>query len=326
MISVALYGEVPKVFVSSGIPPTKPDSTIMNVSSAISLIDTISEAVRLLFTARYVSLAGLSILTYDIVLTIREEMSVMWTFEYQPSKVLRSAFCFNRYGMMMSMLIYQCVVSFPVATLSTNWVHWFGRGADCLESAGQHVWRRTCHIRDMLRLGLAKECDLVANCRLGLDIARINNLFRTMHLAVLNRLLLGDNTLSFLNLGKFKTCNVTHVPPEYTRAFYVNTTMELYLITFLILNALSRPRSITQGLFGLLANDGIAFFVITLSSKIANLIVISRAPAPIAITFPMFTMSLISTATGRLYLRYCSESGQAHASSRPNMKSLELGF
>ena len=38
--------------------------------------------------------------------------------------------------------------------------------------------------------------------------------------------------------------------------------MEIYLITFLVLNALSRPRSITQGLYGALANDGIAFFVV----------------------------------------------------------------
>lgn len=199
------------------------------------------------------------------------------------------------------MVLYLCVVAFPVADLTRNWC--VGAGviiilmnlmvSACGEGLVIYVlccsWNWKRGITWMLIIGWSLVL-IMGTVSLALCAAQFSK----------------NNTVSFLPLGSIRTCNVTHVPSEYLRAFYFNTAMELYLIAFLVLNVLSRPRTVSEGILGMLVNDGLVFFLITFPSKIANLIVISKAPTSIAIIFPMFTMALISTSTGRLYLRFCS--------------------
>lgn len=57
-------------------------------------------------------------------------------------------------------------------------------------------------------------------------------------------------------LGALRTSSLFPIVDETKAA------TELYLVTFLVFNALARPRTITQGLFGMLVNDGLLFFVV----------------------------------------------------------------
>jgi len=270
-----------------------------------ALVLVLSDAVRQLFTARYLSLAGLSVLSYDLILTAPDELSIIWPSELRFGKALRAAFLFNRYGMMATTILYLCVVSFPVADFTSKWC--IGSGAVVLYQSllvsvcgeGLVIYVLCCSWN--WRRGLT--WSLIAGWTLVVLASIIS-------FALCIEQFSENNSLTFVHLGRIRTCDVTHVPSEYVRAFYGNTAMELYIISFFVFNALSRPRTVSQGLFGMLVNDGLFFFLITLPSKIANLIVMSKAPASIAIIFPILTMALISTATGRLYLRFCTASQQ----------------
>lgn len=118
--------------------------------------------------------------------------------------------------------------------------------------------------------------------------------------------LLDNKDIAVINLEVVQTCNISNVPSSFIKLFIVYALMDLLSLVFFVLNALSRPRNASQRLTDILVKDGITFLVVSLILKLSTVLVIAKAPAPIALTFPVFSITLISTATARFYLRFCS--------------------
>ncbi|KLO12053.1 hypothetical protein SCHPADRAFT_905493, partial [Schizopora paradoxa] len=94
----------------------------MNIPSFDSLVGTeLSKVFEQLQTARYFSLAGLSILYYDLILTLSSELSKIWSLEVRLGRALRAAYFVDRYAAAAIQVLYLCVFPFPVADLTAKW-------------------------------------------------------------------------------------------------------------------------------------------------------------------------------------------------------------
>ncbi|KLO12047.1 hypothetical protein SCHPADRAFT_439860 [Schizopora paradoxa] len=124
--------------------------------------------------------------------------------------------------------------------------------------------------------------------------------------------LLGGEHLTFQDFGVTKVCFIANTPPFHIRIFVsysLQAGIDLLSLTAFVINAWSRPRKATQRLSDILFHDGITFLIVTFSLKIAIIIVVGKLPqAPFAISFPACSLFLISSATCRLYLKFCSAS------------------
>lgn len=57
--------------------------------------------------------AGLSILYYDLILTLPDEISNMWSLKGRLGRTLHAAYVVDRYGAAATTILYLCVCTYP---------------------------------------------------------------------------------------------------------------------------------------------------------------------------------------------------------------------
>jgi len=269
-------------------------------------MSTVDDNIREITIARYISVVGLTVSIYDAFLMFHKEYEQVWSSKRHNNPFFRNILIFNRYGMLATSILYLSTVSIPVAKLSREWC--IGSGSVvvlmhvvlgiCGDGLVIYVlcwtwnWRRD--VSWMLFTGLAiTTCTSV--CFISIAISQFYD----------------KNVTYFLNLGFIRTCYVSNIPPFFIKSFIGSVVMDCYALFFLTLNALSRPRSMSQGIMNILLRDGLQFLLVTLTMKLMNVIMTTTAPIAIALFFPTLGLAINSTATSRLYLRMCTVNQRA---------------
>ncbi|KAL5518323.1 hypothetical protein ACEPAH_5 [Sanghuangporus vaninii] len=256
-----------------------------------------------LFAVRYLTLAGFTVLLYDIFLTFGDEVTVVWGSGHWT--VVKVAYLLNRYGACFLAMFYLSFLM-PVFNGSDGWIagsvdmvldvtiETIGNGivlyeliclwgtnkrVACLMAAGFII----LHSATVVSLGIA-----VVQLRKNLHFFRLNNVVRT--------------------------CYATVNPPAFKGVYIPAVALDVYAFILLLLNALSRPRSSSQKLLDLLWSDGAIFFFssqLVLSSltdgiiamRAMCLIINVAAPPSLSVLGLSFASAMVATAVSRLYLR-----------------------
>ncbi|KLO06592.1 hypothetical protein SCHPADRAFT_932992 [Schizopora paradoxa] len=273
-------------------------------------LSALTKDARQILIVRYMTLVGLSIWAYDFLLTFGDEVAYMWSSKSRASNTLRILFAYSRYGMLVGTVLFLSAIVMPVEGIDENWlirlnsrhrcigsvvaivlidapVFMFGDGLIVFILASAWQWRK-----DITRMLLA-----------GTLISAGGSIVFT---CLYVRRMLSGHLIQFQSIGSIRACVVSTIPSEYLRTFIFYAAMDLYMQVLFVLNALSRPRGASERLMDILVKDGLVVLLISSAMRISNLVVISNAPTPIGLVYPEVMIMIVSTATSRLYLRFCS--------------------
>ncbi|KLO16821.1 hypothetical protein SCHPADRAFT_193780 [Schizopora paradoxa] len=133
----------------------------------------------------------------------------------------------------------------------------------------------------------------------------------TVVCSVLITITLKDNHgVAFFNFLVVKACDILSKPRLIVGCYIPAVVLEVYSFALLCLNTASRPRAATQRLVSLLYKDGVVFFLVTLSTRLLNLILNISAPTSLAVLGISFGASLYSVSVARLHLRMSAISAE----------------
>jgi len=250
-----------------------------------------------------VLLAALTVWVYELLISLPHEILFMCRpgIHFSPKVGVRFLYMFNRYGMFVTLLLYLCTVIFPVGEPTVTWCSASGAVVVTmhllLSMSGDGLvvyvlcryWNWKLPVTIMLAAGM-----MVAGAGISVFLGLFIRELTLKEIVVVQ------------SFGSIKACTTTHVPMDLKMAFFLYIAMDFYSMGFFILNALSRPRNVTQKLVDMLLKDGLIFFVMTLVTKLASVVVVAKAQTAYAMSFPVFAMTLISVSTCRLFLTYCS--------------------
>ncbi|KLO12058.1 hypothetical protein SCHPADRAFT_941547 [Schizopora paradoxa] len=245
---------------------------------------------------------GFTLSTYDALLMFSEEFDQVFS-NRRNNPFFRNILLFNRYGMLLTFILYISTVSIPVGNMTREWVHWLWLGhnhhACIIDRLVIYVlcwmWNWRKDISWMLIMGFA-------------TITCINVTFIAIAISQFY------NITFFLELGVIRTCYVSKIPQYYIRTFIcspqsndklLKAAMDCYALFFLTMNALSRPRLTSQGILKVLLRDGLQFLLVTLTMKLTNVITTATTPVAIALFVPTLGLAVNSTATSRFYVQMC---------------------
>ncbi|KLO12055.1 hypothetical protein SCHPADRAFT_998432 [Schizopora paradoxa] len=250
----------------------------------------------------YFVLSGITVWAYEYLTTFKSELLLMWMPRIRVGNLLRVVFLYCRYGILLQLLLF-LYMTFPNEDFTSNRCNGItsmifvmdillaacGDGLVVYMICSSWNWRRDVTW-------------ILCSSIIVLYSAAIAFAGQTLSI------LLNEKDILFADFGFVRTCFVSSVPSSYVRAFILYASMDLFTLASFTLNALSRPRNASQRLFDVLIKDGISFLMVSFSLKLATILVIRVSDAPISIMFPVFSITLVSAATSRLYLRFCSAS------------------
>jgi len=265
-----------------------------------------------LYAVRYLAFSGLSILVYDTLLTFSEELRRVWFVEHvKHQRIVQLAYFVTRYGNWMFASFYLTRVILPVENMSNE---------SCFRSAAfvlfVDVVAFACGnglvLYQLIRLW---NCGKSFGWLMALGFILTNAV--TIVCSILTVISVkADDGVVFTAVEGIRTCDVLVNPKFIVGCYIPGVVLELYSFSLLILNAISRPRAATQKLVSLLYKDGLVFFMVTLSTRLLNLVLNIKAPTSLAVLGISFGASLYSVSIARLHLRMSA------LISAPDMDSL----
>ncbi|KLO13141.1 hypothetical protein SCHPADRAFT_940612 [Schizopora paradoxa] len=249
----------------------------------------LDRTIRYVDDTRYLALVGLTILVYDAILTLPNELYFVWLSpNRKTSTATRIAYAMNRYGTIVMSALFLTVL-FPGASDDTTWVYTkeiIMSFAGLILRSLLRVWGCTGRLAWMMGIGYALTHSVIVAFA-GLAIKQV------------------DDNIAFANLLGFIACALPKTPNSFLGAFIPAAVLDCYAFGLLLGNALSRPRSASQHLLDMLLRDGLVYFLICFLTKTINIAVTAGAPTALVFVSWGFGFDLGAVATARLYLRMC---------------------
>jgi len=246
---------------------------------------------------RYLALVGLTIIVYDAVLTLPNEVYFVWLSpDRKTSTATRLAYSMNRYGTLAMSLLFVSVL-FPNGSDSSSWC--FG-----VLTAVMGLYVVTCSCGNGLILhSLIRVWQCSGKVAWMMVIGFVLMHTVTLGFAGLAVKQVKDN-ISFTKVS-FISCVLPQTPSSFLGAFIPAAILDCYAFALLLGNALSRPRNSSQRLLDMLLKDGIIYFLICFGTKAISIGITSAAPTALIFVSWGFGFDLNAAATARLYLRMC---------------------
>ncbi|KAF8518898.1 hypothetical protein JB92DRAFT_2828603 [Gautieria morchelliformis] len=211
-------------------------------------------------TTVYLTLAGFTILVYDHLLLLGEEIRVIWGARHGWEKTL---FLVNKYmviayNVAIIYLLTNLSSSNPTTSSCKGWVSMVVMVNIAALATNNifvvyRVYALWGHSRRILIM-LASAFTIVYGCVFTVGIA-------------------GDVTYSAI----LSMCVLTQRPKLTIVAYAFPILFDIYLFALTIINALDRPRDMQTTLVNQLYRDGAVYFVITLALRLFNIVIISTA-------------------------------------------------
>jgi len=205
------------------------------------------------FDTRFLTLAGFTVLSYDIILTIAQEVRCVWTRKRK--LFLSIAFLINRYGVLALAVLYQFQVLFPThANLCLFYV-----GAVIVLDIITSSFGNGLALYALFRVW---NSDKKLSWRMASGFIAMHALTTAFGLWAIRQLQEANGVLLFAPPGvNLKTCAIVVNPSGLLGVYIPAVMLDVYSFTLLLLNALARPRSASQFLTDILYRDGIMFFL-----------------------------------------------------------------
>jgi len=259
--------------------------------------------VHQIFIVRYVALASIAILFYDTFLTIGDEIRYVWLPKERSrtGKYLRLVFVMNKVGILLTIMLYFFTILIPVGSHSENWCGRPGAAVILL-----HIVTSACGDGLVLyigcrawswRSGVIRILVITFIIIYGIDLSFS---VRAIHDVI------DKHAVVYLNIGDaLSTCFAIRTPSGFPEMFGVVALLDVYSFIFLSVNPLARPRNVSESYFRMLLKDGILFFLTSLITKLANVVIILKVAPPFALLGTCLGLTLSSLVASRLYIRTC---------------------
>ncbi|GBE78468.1 hypothetical protein SCP_0113570 [Sparassis crispa] len=247
---------------------------------------------------RYLTAAGLTLLIYDTVLTLGDEIRLVW---FQPIDVTKLVFLFTRYGVISALLSVANVtsgmashttkVSVTHAMLCQGWIIAVGVST-ILSTASTNfvlivrVYALYDHRKKILRI-------LIYACVLTFSIGMV---FGALALRELIASMIWEPLL-------YRTCILTSQPHYLVGYWAPQVAFELFTFLLTIFNAAERPRRAQSKLVTDLYRDGFLYIFILFWIRVLNMALSAVPDAAYNLLTPFFTWSVTILTLSRLVLR-----------------------
>ncbi|KAI5116972.1 hypothetical protein M0805_002173 [Coniferiporia weirii] len=317
-----------------------------NFSSSSSLDVTIGR----LYALRYLTTSGLAVFVYDFLLTFPDEVHLIWSpILWRICQSGKSAawlsrptflYLIARYAMFTIGILYLSDL-IPSRNLTTNWVR-------CRFQMRPEDNYFRCQGSAVFVFGIdviveALSCGVVLHrlfvlwdfspviSRIVLSVFSFAKvvMFSFAGLAIA----LTKDDLSFYTIDNLRFCGVSGSSRFFLGVWVTCVAFDIFAFALLLLNALSRPRSVSQRLLKILYEDGVIFFLTIFSTphpcskyelsltpspamRSLNLIISAAAPPSLIILGIVFPASMVSTVVSRSFLRLQAHVRQDSAKMR----------
>jgi len=258
----------------------------------------LSQAFGYVVDTRYLSLVGLTIIAYDALLSFPNELYFVWMASTRKTgSIMRVAYAANRYGTLVMSILFASAL-FPNMTSNASWC------ADLFTSVIV-LYFVTCTCGNSLTLHTltrVSECSRKVGWMIALGYISMHSITFVFTGIAIKQVRDG---ITFVSHDGFMTCALSQTPFSFLGAFVPAAALDCYTFALIIMNALSRPRSTSQRLLNMLLKDGMAYFLICLSTRVLNIIMSSAAPTALVFVSWGIGFNLNAAVTARLYLRMC---------------------
>ncbi|KAL5521009.1 hypothetical protein ACEPAG_8931 [Sanghuangporus baumii] len=291
-----------------------------------------------LYALRYLTIAGLTVLIYDALLTFAEELKFIWfpILKKTKRKGIRKLaiprpillYLIARYCMLLIGLLYLYDL-IPSRDLTINWSFYLR-----LETEGQlsRCQGSAVFIFSIDVIVEVLSCGVVLHQLFQLwqfspvisRIVLVSFFFSKVVLFAFaaSAIVLIKKYVTFVSVGNVRSCGITGSSRLFLGVWITCVTFDVLAFALLLLNALSKPRSESQRLLNILYEDGIIFFltifsmswyfgfvfvliinIIIKAMRSMNLIISAAAPPSLIILGIVFSASMVSTVVSRSFLR-----------------------
>ncbi|KAJ7278798.1 hypothetical protein C8J57DRAFT_1304557 [Mycena rebaudengoi] len=245
------------------------------------------------FAARYVSAIGVATIYYDHLLTLGDELRLIW-FNSAAGIGNRLGFIINRYISEATTIFVAYMLSGSSTGLTTEtckiFIYIFGTSSTIFVAISHFIivgrlytlWDRRKRIKWILAVALGT----------------------SMSISMAFSILAAHQAQSFLKYNPFiRMCTFSHKPWALQYSLASLTVLDLFIIVMTVFNALDKPYQRQADVMISLQNDGARIFVCLFLLRLISLIMsIVGDPDNCFVTLIMvWTMS--SVATSRLQLR-----------------------
>jgi len=250
----------------------------------------ISAMIQDLYVTRYVTIAGIVVLLYDLILCFPVELKLIWRSQLTPPKLWYIVYRYSAF-LFLFFLMNDVIAS---RNLSGEWCAWTSIVVGVLiyiaDAIGHGLiiyrifilWNRDKRILRLMLLGSS-----VVN---SVSFAFIILTVRTF----------ADKPMFVASIN---ACTISIKPKLLIGVWVPQILFDVYVLFLVLWNAMDRPRHANENLSEMLRRDGVFFVMATWALRIQNLILCSVGSPVLGFLGISFTESLITTINSRLLLK-----------------------
>ncbi|KAL5520584.1 hypothetical protein ACEPAF_2585 [Sanghuangporus sanghuang] len=274
------------------------------------------------YAVRYVTISGTAVLTYDTLLCFPDEVRLVWSTLLQrkysrenavPMKIL---YLISRY-----MMIATCIVALMSKFLITDNARYQAERqmvnndyAPRSESA--HKYSRCSNatvftgVADIILESIASGVVFYRLYKLWefgnrgkwiLSLVFVIGKVTVWVFTFVNMAKI-DHTIKYFDFVLYRGCATLLAPRLALGVWIPDALLDISLVLFFILNALSRPRLESQNLVRIIYSDGIQFFLTMICMRTINVVFTAFAPPTLFFLGTIFSGSMVTTVSSRVFL------------------------
>ncbi|KAH8109584.1 hypothetical protein DFH11DRAFT_1627081, partial [Phellopilus nigrolimitatus] len=262
-----------------------------------------------LYASRYLTIAGTTVLVYDTILTLPDEIKFVWSTLLQKRWRWRDErghkqliipkilLLFIRYTMLTTAIAYLSAL-IPSRTLNDKW---------CQSTIS--IVSKTDVLVEVIGSGI-----VLYRLYLLWDFGRLNTYilvgaFISMKAVTFTSAIAASihvrDSIHFQKIELVQFCDIERTSALFYGVWVPGAVSDAFSFFLLLLNALSRPRTESERLLGILYSDGIVYFLTTFSMRLLNVLFVAIAKKDSALFYigTIFSGTTVTVAASRSFLR-----------------------
>ncbi|KAL5498047.1 hypothetical protein ACEPAH_2978 [Sanghuangporus vaninii] len=269
------------------------------------------------YAVRYVTISGTAVLAYDTLLCFPDEVRLVWStlLQRKPSREnavpMKILYLIARY-----MMIATCIVALMSKFLITLTERQMVNNDCAPRSESAHKYSRCSNatvftgVADIILESIAS----------GVVFYRLYKLWEfgnrgkwilsivfaigkaTVWVFTFVNMAKIDHTIGYFDFVLYRGCATLLAPRLALGVWIPDALLDISLVLFFILNALSRPRLESENLVRIIYSDGIQFFLTMICMRTINVVFTAFAPPTLFFLGTIFSGAMVTTVSSRVFL------------------------
>jgi hypothetical protein len=254
----------------------------------LSVLDTV-------LAGQYLTGAGLVLLLWDHLITLDEEVAVIWNSKRKGGLVYKLAFVFNRYGsegILLFVVYITCGLQSNITTeLCQGFIIFVGMIGTFAVTISQFIFLLRVYALWDQRKGIAYS--LIIGFVIALSVSQACAVMTVLEI---------KKTIAYVS-APLKTCGVTVKPLWVIGLWAALCVYDLFIVVLTVFNAMDRPHRNYSELSEALHRDGARYFLGLFALRLVNLIMSIVGGPQHALLLMYLFWAIFSMMMSRLHFR-----------------------